>query len=98
LELVVEIQYPWEYPFGEPSFILHNERNYTLPRNVATFFAEQKFYGRGFSPAACLWNNFLPLIKEECERETDEDYGSGTRYYSPSCGAHRIMIHTPDKR
>jgi hypothetical protein len=97
LALRVEIQFPPEYPFREPTFLLHNDRNYILPRNVTAFFAEQKFYGKNHSPACTLVNNYLPLIKEECEREIDEENETGDRYYRPSCAAHVIRMHILNK-
>jgi hypothetical protein len=96
LELRVEIQFPSDYPFREPTFTLHNEKHYVLPKNIKVFFADKKFYFNDFSPAFSLCKNYLPFIKGQCEREIDEGFeieGS----YSSSCRPLTIRLHFPHK-
>jgi hypothetical protein len=88
LALRIEIQFPPDYPFNQPIFILHNERNYALPRNVTAFFAEKKFYGN--DAGSTLRKDYLPLIKEECEREIDQKNETG---YKASCAPHVIKLN-----
>jgi hypothetical protein len=96
-ELAVEIQFPQNYPIKEPTFILHNLKNYNLPRNVTAFFAEQKFFGNRFGSAQTLATNYLPLIKEECERKIDEKNDIGECYYRSCCAPHCLKIRMPNK-
>jgi hypothetical protein len=95
LDLRVEIQFPSNYPFEEPTFVLHNEKHYALPKNITVFFADKKHYFNQFSPAFSLCRSYLPLIKEQCEREMDEEYETEGNY-SNSCRPHTIRLHFPN--
>jgi hypothetical protein len=101
LELRVDIKFPDDYPYVEPSFSIPNHNNCVIPRYLRNVSVDHHFYGANFLPTFTLLTHYLPSIKKLCDIEPDEYETYGTYHCNCSrnssiCGPHRVEIYSPN--